>query len=179
MTYSRDPDFYTGDGDCVVRVGDTLFNISRDQFSRNSTAFRNLFVSSSHKWSEEFPLILRGDTPEDFRLLCQLFQASPMDLQLHHARYRESSALLQLFSLREILVKYGCQTYVAWATEAISQHPLWAGFEGPHFIRQTSFIWSWSTLTVCKRWRTRMTTQWFYNAMPPCMFLCVIVGCLA
>ncbi|KAJ6604157.1 hypothetical protein DFH09DRAFT_1121804 [Mycena vulgaris] len=126
---SRDSQFYTEDGNCVVRVGDTLFKVASAMLSRNSTAFGNYFRSCEGQpperipagTSDEYPIVLRDEeTPDDFRAMCWVFQLSRDELQLH--LYRDPSILPFLYRLRSILERYGCKDYADWATAAIQQH---------------------------------------------------------
>ncbi|KAJ7456491.1 hypothetical protein FB451DRAFT_1407192 [Mycena latifolia] len=124
---SRDTQFYAEDGDCVVRVEDTLFNVSRAVLSRNSTAFREFFRSYEGLppeqipgTSEECPIDLARESPENFRTICRIFQLSPNELQLH--LYRDPKILPDLHRLHSVLERYGCTSYADWVRAAISQH---------------------------------------------------------
>lgn len=89
-TIRRDEHFYLCDGSCILRVGNILFNVGhprifsedhsndnliqvhRSILSRDSSSFATLFTlpqgdSPEEGTSDERPIVLQGDTPEEFR----------------------------------------------------------------------------------------------------------------
>ncbi|KIJ27536.1 hypothetical protein M422DRAFT_784864 [Sphaerobolus stellatus SS14] len=74
MDVHRDPDYYFEDGSAVILVQNVLFKVHRTILSRDSSAFETLFRLPSGKQAVEGtrdsdPVILQGDTPEQFRSL--------------------------------------------------------------------------------------------------------------
>ncbi|KAJ7139660.1 hypothetical protein C8R44DRAFT_867783 [Mycena epipterygia] len=107
------PRFYTDDGDCVVRIDNTFFNINRALFSQHSVVFRDLFQFFEDlpaEWTGGTSIALYGDPPEDFRDLCWVLQTPSDKLRLH--LYRDPGNLARLVSLRRLFDKYKCTAYV-------------------------------------------------------------------
>lgn len=87
----RDDKYYMSDGSCIIRIEDTLFNVRyylsgraytdseaaygqvhRTLLARDSSSFSILFTLPQGDYaldgsSDEHPVILRGDTVEEFR----------------------------------------------------------------------------------------------------------------
>jgi hypothetical protein len=86
----RDPKYYMADGSCVLRVANTLFNVwsvqnrmtqrpkpfllqvHRSILSADSSSFGTLFTLPQgditvEGTSDDNPIVLQGDTPEEFR----------------------------------------------------------------------------------------------------------------
>ncbi|KAJ7139645.1 hypothetical protein C8R44DRAFT_975416 [Mycena epipterygia] len=113
MPFLSRPRFYTEYGDCVVRVGETLFNINRALFSQHSIVFRDLFrffEGLPAEWTRGTSIVLYGDTPDEFRDLCWVLQTPSDKLQLH--LYRDPGDLARLISLWRLFDKYKCTAYV-------------------------------------------------------------------
>ncbi|KAJ7480184.1 hypothetical protein B0H11DRAFT_2026922 [Mycena galericulata] len=104
----RDPEFYAEDGDCVVLVGNTLFKINKAQFFPNYLVLRDLLSRGS---SDECPISLEG-TPDDFRIVCKIFQAQEL-LQI----FRKGS-----FPTCTMVHPCGCRTYADRAMEPVFRH---------------------------------------------------------
>ncbi|KAJ6604174.1 hypothetical protein DFH09DRAFT_1121866 [Mycena vulgaris] len=115
----RDPDFYVEDGDCVLRVENTLFKVSGSLFSRNSMVFRNLFLLDGELLlagtSDQFPIRVRG-TAENSRVLCWLLTLSGQQ------QYREPIVILEQ-QCHLILERCGCcKSNADCGTDEMSQH---------------------------------------------------------
>ncbi|KIJ36633.1 hypothetical protein M422DRAFT_50958 [Sphaerobolus stellatus SS14] len=81
----RDPDYYFEDGSAVILVQNMLFKVHRTILSRDSSAFETLFRLPSGKQAVEGtrdsdPVILQGDTPEQFRSLLWSLYSLPHEI---------------------------------------------------------------------------------------------------
>ena len=109
-TATRDADYYFPDGNCVIRAGDTLFNVRRDThvtllpshnvaqihrsiFTRDDSIFIDMFSlpqdsSIALEGSSDSNPVLVGDTDTEFRALCwalySLCVASKLSSDLRH-----------------------------------------------------------------------------------------------
>ncbi|KAJ7139616.1 hypothetical protein C8R44DRAFT_308501 [Mycena epipterygia] len=109
------PRFYTDNGDCVVSVDKTFFNINRALFSQHSVVFHELFRSCEGlpaEWTRGTSIALCGDPPDDFRYLCWVLQTCD---KLRKHLDREPGDLARLVSLRGLFDKYKCTAYVEQA----------------------------------------------------------------
>ncbi|KAJ6568097.1 hypothetical protein DFH09DRAFT_1468453 [Mycena vulgaris] len=83
---TRDLLFYKEDGDCYIRVEDIIFKIHRCHLLRgDASVFKDMFsLPSGHHLfqglSEPDPIILAGDTPEQFRGFLSIAYAELRDL---------------------------------------------------------------------------------------------------
>ncbi|KAJ7456490.1 hypothetical protein FB451DRAFT_605748 [Mycena latifolia] len=157
-----------------------LCGVSRAVFSRNSVAFREYFRCIDHLsdqipgTSDESPIYLAKETPDNFRAMCWVFQLPPAGLQLQ--LYRDPGMLPELLRLRLVLENYGCAPYAEWVTAAISQHNepptcslrssfnLILGCPGtPAFVLSTANLGPsrFSTEVLTKIWQK--TKQWISN----------------
>ncbi|KAJ7827387.1 hypothetical protein B0H13DRAFT_2119673 [Mycena leptocephala] len=119
----RDSAFYRDDGDCILRVQDTLFKVHRHLLNYESSAFNGLFslprgpegkIEGDH---DSTPVILSGDTPDQVRAFFGYAYASPLELQ--YARI-SSRAIDQLLDTLKFTHKYGLELFEKWAAQAIT-----------------------------------------------------------
>ncbi|KAJ7854659.1 hypothetical protein B0H13DRAFT_2081018 [Mycena leptocephala] len=119
----RDSAFYRDDGDCILRVQDTLFKVHRHLLNHESSAFNGLFslprgpegkIEGAH---DSTPVILSGDTPDQVRAFFGYAYSSPLELQ--YARI-SSRAIDQLLDTLKFTHKYGLESFERWAAQAIT-----------------------------------------------------------
>ncbi|CAL1713000.1 unnamed protein product [Somion occarium] len=127
VTLHRDDRFYLPDADCVIRVGDTLFKVHKFLLARDSSAFQHMFtlppdhsLNTRHLAqegaSDQNPIILYGESEDNFRVLLGLLYSLPHELQVYHTA---SVQLPQLITLTSILNKYHFSGTCAWALCAL------------------------------------------------------------
>ncbi|KAF8500537.1 hypothetical protein JB92DRAFT_2979214 [Gautieria morchelliformis] len=83
--FQHDPDYYFEDGSTVIRVEDVLFKVHRTILSKDSSAFETMFKlpcaeDTQAEGGENNPVVLQGDTPEEFRSLLWALYAMPHEI---------------------------------------------------------------------------------------------------
>ncbi|KAJ7730866.1 hypothetical protein DFH07DRAFT_968986 [Mycena maculata] len=117
----RDPEYYKPSGDCKIRVEDTLFNIHRFLLERDSSAFETMFqlpqgMEKPQGSSDDDPIVLMGDTAEEFRALCWALYALPDEI------VKESTATNSVKKLARVAVishKYQLAAFQSWSLGSI------------------------------------------------------------
>lgn len=119
----RDPDYYFVDGSCVIRVENTLFNLHRTILSRDGSTFNMLLTLPQgdklvEGESDESPIVLPGDTVEEFRDLLWAFYSLPHELMVVHT---EQANLSQLINVALKANKYCFKSLESWSLDAIQE----------------------------------------------------------
>ncbi|KAF9563702.1 hypothetical protein CPC08DRAFT_686233 [Agrocybe pediades] len=136
VRHKRDDDYYFEDGSCVLLVGDTLFNVHRTMLSRDSSSFSTLFslpqgTRMAEGGSDDNPIVLSGDSPEEFRDFLWALYALPPDLMVANSA---RANLGQLINVAHISNKYAFKSLEMWALDAIHDFvnrkpsPIFIGF---------------------------------------------------
>ncbi|KAJ7026490.1 hypothetical protein C8F04DRAFT_1296733, partial [Mycena alexandri] len=120
----RDPEFYREDGNCILRVGKTLFKVHRHYLSpaNEGSVFFDLFsppvVASTGPEGahDSSPILLPGDTVQELRAFFSYAYASP--LQLGASRIPDGD-LQQLIDTARFAHKYRLESFERWAKETI------------------------------------------------------------
>ncbi|TFK52351.1 hypothetical protein OE88DRAFT_1698157 [Heliocybe sulcata] len=121
-TLVRDDKYYRADGDCIIKVENTLFKIHRFLLARDSSAFQNMFSFPTNDKevvegsSDEYPVPLIGDTAEKFRVLLSVMYALPLELQAYNST---TAAIDSLMTIAEMTNKYHFTTMETWAVDAL------------------------------------------------------------
>ncbi|PPQ64840.1 hypothetical protein CVT24_008205 [Panaeolus cyanescens] len=122
--WRRDDDFYYEDGSCIILVEDVLFNVHRSMLSRDSSSFKTMFslpqgqnVVEGH--SDVNPIMLVGDTPEEFRHFLWALYALPPELAL--VTSSEANITL-LIDIGRVSNKYSFKSLETWALDAIQKY---------------------------------------------------------
>ncbi|KAJ7728482.1 hypothetical protein B0H16DRAFT_241716 [Mycena metata] len=121
----RDPEFYRDDGNCILRVKDTLFKVHILHLSaaNEGSAFADLFTlpvppfTTPEGTHDSSPIILEGDTVEELRAFFGYAYASP--LQLWPSRIADAD-LQRLVNTLRFVHKYRLESFERWAKETIS-----------------------------------------------------------
>jgi hypothetical protein len=116
----RDAIYYKDGGDCVLQVENTLFKVHKAFLSQDSSAFVGMFSLPSSSTddaqvegtSDENPILLYGDTVEQFRALLFLLYALPH--QTEALVVDKVSRLQELIAIAEITHKYHFADLSAW-----------------------------------------------------------------
>ncbi|THH03353.1 hypothetical protein EW145_g6326 [Phellinidium pouzarii] len=119
----RDRTYYFSDGSCVIWVEDTLFNVHRSILSRDSSSFSTLFMLPQGELrteggSDDNPVILKGDTANDFRNFLWAMYAMPHELK---ALFDTQSDVAKLLDIANVANKYSFKSLETWACDALQQ----------------------------------------------------------
>ncbi|TFK70965.1 hypothetical protein BDN72DRAFT_765735 [Pluteus cervinus] len=122
--FERDEDYYFEDGSCVLLVQDTLFNVHRSILSRDSSSFGTMFSlphgdKEAEGKSDTNPVVLVGDTVEEFKHFLWALYALPPELRLVTSSNAE---LTRLIDITCIANKYSFRTIEMWALDAIQEY---------------------------------------------------------
>ncbi|KAH8104639.1 hypothetical protein BXZ70DRAFT_1005153 [Cristinia sonorae] len=126
---TRDKDYYFEDADCVVRVGGTLFKVHRFLLGRDASAFQDMFAMPPDAAStsggapregsnDAHPIVLYGETEDEFRVLLSALYALPSDLQQYATSHSNVSRLVTISYLTN---KYHFTSTSQWAISTLYQ----------------------------------------------------------
>jgi len=123
-SWKRDETYYMEDGSCVLLVGDTLFNVHRSILSKDSSSFSTLFTlpqgnNQVEGRSDESPIVLTGETPEEFRHFLWALYALPPELRVVTSR---EANLGLLIDIARVSNKYSFKSLETWALDAIQDY---------------------------------------------------------
>ncbi|KAF8157847.1 hypothetical protein B0H34DRAFT_706377 [Crassisporium funariophilum] len=147
-TWHRDEEYYLEDGSCVFLVGETLFNVHRSIMSRDSSSFGTMFSLPQGNRevegrSDDNPIILSGDTPDEFRHFLWALYALPPDLKVVSS---PNANLCYLIDIARVANKYSFKSMETWSLDAIQDYvnrkpsPILSSIPPPHaytFIAST------------------------------------------
>lgn len=122
-----DSDYYIPEGNTIVRVEDTLFKVHRYLLARDGSAFEGMFAldnvlipgTSDGKEgdSDQHPIILHGDTPDEFRALLWSLYALPAEVfQMPNTQ----SEVFRFIRLARIAHKYTFRSTENWALHVLT-----------------------------------------------------------
>ncbi|KAJ7159835.1 hypothetical protein C8R43DRAFT_346657 [Mycena crocata] len=126
----QDPLYYFNDADCKIRVENTLFSIHRFLLTRDSSVFATLFQLPQDTEkplegsSDQDPIVLTGDTAEQFHALCWALYALPDEISKQRTN---KSSMVKLARVATIAHKYHLLTYSSWSMASI--HKRCTGFD--------------------------------------------------
>ncbi|KAJ7034711.1 hypothetical protein C8F04DRAFT_559659 [Mycena alexandri] len=117
----RDSVFYKPGGDCKIRVEDTVFCIHRFLLERDSATFQTMFelpqgIEKPQGSTDGDPIVLAGDTLEEFRALCWALYAFPNEIVDEN---EDRKSLEKLANLAMIAHKYQLGAFQSWSMTAI------------------------------------------------------------
>ncbi|KAF8133686.1 hypothetical protein EV363DRAFT_1324353 [Boletus edulis] len=118
---SRDPEYYLTDGSCILRVENTLFNVHRSILSADSSSFSTLFTLpqgniTAEGTSDDNPIVLHGDTPEEFRNFLWSLYALPHEIIVVRGPHLD---LDRFIDIAKVASKYSFKSIETWALDAI------------------------------------------------------------
>ncbi|KAJ7624305.1 hypothetical protein DFH06DRAFT_1481627 [Mycena polygramma] len=121
----KDPDFHREDGNCVLRVADTVFKVHRHYMSPDNEekVFTGLFAlpvpdgDSAEGRRDERPIQLQGDTVSELRAFLRYAYSSP--LQLGQERIPDTD-VQKLIETARFSHKYQLESFERWAKETIT-----------------------------------------------------------
>ncbi|KAF7289702.1 BTB domain-containing protein [Mycena indigotica] len=142
----RDGHFYKMDGNCIVRVGDTLFKIHKHLLAPESDehalfgALLALALEDSEGDSDERPIILEGDTPDDLRAYLRFLYSNPLQLRDENITVAD---LPQLAVAGRFANKYRIESFEEWVklvvTGKLSQPDALRGCSDEAFLELLRF----------------------------------------
>ncbi|EFI27142.1 hypothetical protein CC1G_14967 [Coprinopsis cinerea okayama7 len=127
-TWTKDGQYYFEDGSCVILIKDTLFNVHRSVLSKDGSTFSTMFSPRERHSSlglpeegksEDNPIVLHGDSPQEFRDFLWAMYALPHELR---AVTSPTADLTQLINIARISNKYAFKSVETWALEAIQDY---------------------------------------------------------
>ncbi|KAJ6628575.1 hypothetical protein B0H10DRAFT_1904924 [Mycena sp. CBHHK59/15] len=121
----RDRDFYRDDGDCILRLDDTLFKVHKHKLSPNDeeSVFNGMFALPSgggdvaEGKDDTNPIKLAGDTLDELRAFFEYAYASPRSLQFKNI---PDADLQKLIDTTRFTHKYRLESFEDWAKDAIT-----------------------------------------------------------
>ncbi|KAF7367986.1 BTB domain-containing protein [Mycena sanguinolenta] len=123
MTLVRDNVHYHATGDSVIRVENTLFKIHKFPLIQSSPVFQSMFslpvaTNEAEGLSDDRPIILVGDTAEDFRAVAKYMYASPIHIQIDSIT---EIALPEIISVAKFAHKYDMDFWQEWASRILTR----------------------------------------------------------
>ncbi|TFK52336.1 hypothetical protein OE88DRAFT_1627777 [Heliocybe sulcata] len=120
----RDEKYYFADGSCVLLVEETLFNVHKTMLSRDSSSFAAMFdlpqgEGPMEGTSDESPIVLCGDSVEEFRNFLWAMYALPAELMIVHTAHADLSKLIDIARVSN---KYSFKSLETWALDAIQEY---------------------------------------------------------
>ncbi|KAF9525857.1 hypothetical protein CPB83DRAFT_771267 [Crepidotus variabilis] len=136
----RDEQFYLEDGSCVFLVEDILFNVHRSILSKDNSSFSTMFslpqgTNEVEGRSDDNPIILMGDSPEEFRHFLWALYALPPELKQLTS---QAANLGHLIDITRVANKYSFKSIETWALDAIQDYvnrkpsPILSAIPPPH-----------------------------------------------
>ncbi|KAK7040228.1 hypothetical protein VNI00_010034 [Paramarasmius palmivorus] len=120
----QDAEYYIPEGNTVIRVENTLFKVHRYLLGRDGSAFEGMFSldhirpsEETEGHSDENPIMLHGDTPDEFRALLWSLYALPAEVfQMPSSQ----SDVVRFIRLARIAHKYSFRTTESWALHVLT-----------------------------------------------------------
>ncbi|KAJ7474726.1 hypothetical protein FB451DRAFT_1246439 [Mycena latifolia] len=119
----RDEKYYRPDGDCIIRVENTLFKIHRYHLSEDSSIFRSMFglpagTTPSEGQNDRNPIVLSGDTPTQFRAFLSFSYSNPNQLQINRMSVADVERIVNMVPFAH---KYLLNECLLWALESLER----------------------------------------------------------
>ncbi|KAF8811549.1 hypothetical protein BYT27DRAFT_7221403 [Phlegmacium glaucopus] len=141
-SWKRDEEFYLEDGSCVLLVGDILFNVHRSILSKDSSSFKSMLSLPqgdlvTEGQSEDKPIVLSGDTPEEFRHFLWALYALPWELKIITS---PDANLVYLIDIARVANKYSFKSMETWSLDVIQEYvnrqpsPILGSSQLPHSL---------------------------------------------
>ncbi|KAH7925584.1 hypothetical protein BV22DRAFT_1033856 [Leucogyrophana mollusca] len=120
----RDELYYFSDGSCILRIETTLFNVHRTILSKDQSSFSTMFTLPqgdlpAEGTSDDNPIVLHGDTVEEFRNFLWVLYALPHELSTVRSPQAD---LNRLIDIARISSKYSFKSTETWALDAIQEY---------------------------------------------------------
>ncbi|KAF7367984.1 BTB domain-containing protein [Mycena sanguinolenta] len=123
MPLVRDKVHYHATGDSVIRVENTLFKIHKFPLVQSSPVFESMFslpvaTNEAEGLFDDRPIILVGDTADDFRAVAKYMYASPIHIQTYSIT---ETALPEIVSVAKFAHKYDMDFWQEWALRILAR----------------------------------------------------------
>ncbi|KAJ6585498.1 hypothetical protein B0H19DRAFT_1059716 [Mycena capillaripes] len=119
----QDDKYFFGDGDCMFVAGNVLFKLHKVFLSRDpESMFRDMFSipqSSAAQGLALDPILLSGDSAENFRALCWALYALPTEIQ---SQNNDEANIERLVAVANMSHKYSLSSFEAWALSIVWIH---------------------------------------------------------
>ncbi|KAL4250563.1 hypothetical protein ABKN59_002257 [Abortiporus biennis] len=133
VKWKRDKKFYFADGDCIIRVNQTLFKVHRFILARDGSAFQDMFALPEGNMNvgmttmregcgDENPIVVYGDKESEWRVLLSILYALPAELSMYtspptpQTTFKTLPALLTLASITN---KYHFNSTESWVADTL------------------------------------------------------------
>ncbi|KAF8214901.1 hypothetical protein K438DRAFT_1659728 [Mycena galopus ATCC 62051] len=166
---TRDPTYYIEDGTVTLQVENTLFKVHRSMLVKDKSTFESMFSldaythntedplmnSNSEGESDENPIRLQGDKPEEFRALMWSLYSLPAEIAI---AMTSQANVPQLIHLARIAHKYQFRSTQLWALNALTAyHSSTTGSPSvPNLVQITEL----SILCDCKELLNAAVIKW-------------------
>ncbi|KAG2155803.1 uncharacterized protein EDB93DRAFT_1247449 [Suillus bovinus] len=122
----RDDTYYMSDGSCILRVQNTLFKVHRTILSKDQSSFGLMFTLpqgeiSGEGMSDDHPIVLQGDSAEEFRHFLWALYALPSELMIIQSPISKVD-LSRLIDIAKVSCKYSFKSTETWALDAIQEY---------------------------------------------------------
>ncbi|OAX44325.1 hypothetical protein K503DRAFT_852740 [Rhizopogon vinicolor AM-OR11-026] len=118
----RDETYYMSDGSCILLVQNTLFNVHRTILSKDQSSFGPMFTlpqgESTEGLSDDNPIVLQGDSVQEFRHFLWALYALPSELVTLRSPKADLNRLIDIAKLSS---KYSFKSTETWALDAIQE----------------------------------------------------------
>ncbi|KAJ7686045.1 hypothetical protein B0H14DRAFT_2488084 [Mycena olivaceomarginata] len=119
----HDNDYYYSTGDSVIRIENTLFKVHKLFLTYNSAVFATLFdlpgvTGRAEGLSDDLPIVLEGETAENFRIILKYVYARPSQTQIASVSI---AALAEMISLVQSAHKYEMDDWVHWGLQVLTR----------------------------------------------------------
>ncbi|KAJ6589088.1 hypothetical protein B0H19DRAFT_1102860 [Mycena capillaripes] len=116
-----DSEYYKEGGDCRILVEDTLFCIHRFLLERDSPIFQTMFQlpqggEKPQGSTEEDPIVIVGDTVEQFRALCWALYVLPDEIAFETLNAHSMEKLIDVATISH---KYQLAAFESWSFSSI------------------------------------------------------------
>ncbi|KAJ7919548.1 hypothetical protein B0H13DRAFT_1988638 [Mycena leptocephala] len=118
----HDNEYYHSTGDSVIRI-ENIFKVHKLFLTYNSAVFTTLFdlpVETGHAegLSDDLPIVLEGETAENFRIILKYVYARPSQTQIASVSI---TALAEMISLVQSAHKYEMDDWVHWGLQVLTR----------------------------------------------------------
>ncbi|KAF8895579.1 hypothetical protein BD779DRAFT_1500322 [Infundibulicybe gibba] len=127
----QDAEYYIPDGNVVLRIRNTLFKVHRSMLIKDHSAFEGMFSLDKHSGqsdgsppegeTDEDPIYLQGDTPEEFRALLWSLYALPAEV-VAAMTPQDPQGDKRLIQLARMANKYHFKTTEMWSLNALTSY---------------------------------------------------------
>ncbi|OCH92654.1 hypothetical protein OBBRIDRAFT_818230 [Obba rivulosa] len=121
----RDDTYYLSDGSCILQVENILFNVHRTVLSKDSSSFSAMFDMPEHPShqvegkSDECPIVLTGDTVQEFKNFLWTLYALPHELVQISTVHTDISKLIDI---ARVANKYSYKSVETWALDVLDDY---------------------------------------------------------